>query len=106
MIRTSIPGPVDPEATSDAEKDDDAEVIRPSKRKRGTDTGSASKCGRRVRGSKVSNTTTKTLEKEKLRLNEINTSRKGGIDQFFTKIRYNLFSGFSFHFFVYESLCM
>jgi hypothetical protein len=94
MMKSSAPGPVDAEATSDAEKEEDAEVTRPSKRKRGSDNGSASKNGCAARGQNISSATTKGLEKEKLCLKEINTSKKGRIDQFFPRIRYNLFSGY------------
>jgi hypothetical protein len=53
-----------------------------------------SQCGCGVRGSKTSSATTKTLENEKLYLKEIDTSKMGGIEQFFTKTRYWIFSGY------------
>ncbi|KAM0851417.1 hypothetical protein ACQ4PT_052436 [Festuca glaucescens] len=83
LVRTPISGPSNPDPASDAEKDDETEPILPSKRKRESEYGNTSKRGRGVRGSKVSSAATKILEKEKLRLKEIDTSKKGGIDQFF-----------------------
>ncbi|KAM0906072.1 hypothetical protein ACQ4PT_017027 [Festuca glaucescens] len=80
LVRTPITGPSNPEPASDADKDDETEPILPSKRKRESDSGNTSQRGHGVRGLKTSSATTKTLEKEKLRLKEIDTSKKGGIE--------------------------
>jgi hypothetical protein len=74
------------------ENEEDAEVARPSKRKRGSDGGGASKRG--PCGQNISGATTKALEKEKRCLNEINTSKKGEIDKFFPRLGYNFFSDY------------
>ncbi|KAK1691884.1 hypothetical protein QYE76_008581 [Lolium multiflorum] len=91
LVRTPITGPSNPEPASDA---DEAELVLPSKRKRNSDSGKTPKRGRGTFGSKTSSITTKSLEKEKLRLKEIDTSTKEGeIEQFFTRAKSSKKSG-------------
>jgi hypothetical protein len=94
LVWTPITGPSNPDAASDVDKDDETKPILPSKRKRESNPANTSQHGRGVHGLKTSNATTKTLEKEKLCLKEIDTSKKDGNKQFFTKTRYWIFSGY------------
>jgi hypothetical protein len=85
LIRTPQTGTSNPGAASDAEEH---EAAPPAKWKRGAASGSKAKRPRESPSAK----TTKNLEKDKLRLKEIDTrsSKQGGIEQFFIKSGYQL----------------
>jgi hypothetical protein len=79
LTRILHSGTSNPEAASDAEV---PEGTLPTKRKRAAATGPIAKCARETPSAKV----TKKLEKEKLRLKEIDTgsSKQGFIENFFS----------------------
>jgi hypothetical protein len=80
LTRNPQTGSSNQEATSDAEN---TEVAPSAKRKRTSTSGSIDKRIRESPSAKI----TRKLEKDKLRLKEIDTSssKQGGIEQFFTK---------------------
>lgn len=88
-MRPSATGPSEAGAPSEAEDDDvpEAYVPQPTKRSRQeTGGGGSAKRGRGSRAQTTPHINTKALEKQ--RMQEINTSKKGSLDQFFPRVGY------------------